>query len=167
MLGAGADLALAAAARRLSHAGYRVIDLGSTMTGSVESIASRHAALIATIDRDTRVAILSGGEADVAVPADAPPGGRNGAFLVELAHRIDHPGVAMLACDTDGIDGTSQAAGGSIDERFVARIAANPQAARSAIAAGRASALIECYGTPIVTGPTYTNVNDFRAILLN
>jgi glycerate 2-kinase len=166
--GATADRALDAAAQVAGKAGYRPVLLGSALGGSAKALAERHARLALNAARaGEAVALISGGEAEVAVPADAPPGGRNLAFLAELALALaGAPGIAALACDTDGIDGTSCFAGGLIDTAGMVAMAWRRDDVEAMLRRGSALTAIEYFGQPIETGPTCTNVNDFRCLLI-
>ena len=112
-------------------------------------------------------AILSGGETTVTVRG-AGRGGRNGEFLLALAIALDGtPGVHALAADTDGIDGPGTNAGAVIgpDLLDLARRAGLSPAER--LADNDAWTVFAATGSLVTTGPTLTNVNDFRAILID
>ena len=94
-------------------------------------------------------------------------GGRNSEFLLALAaHLGGAPGIAALACDTDGIDGTEDNAGAIVYPDTVARAAAQGLAINEALARNDSYGFFAAAGDLVVTGPTLTNVNDFRAILV-
>jgi hydroxypyruvate reductase len=110
--------------------------------------------------------ILSGGETTVTVRGSGR-GGRNTEYLLSLALALDgHPRVHALACDTDGIDGTEDNAGAAIGPDTLARAAAAGLDSAAMLAANDAYSLFERLGDLVVTGPTRTNVNDFRAVLV-
>ena len=94
-------------------------------------------------------------------------GGRNAEFLLALALALDgRPGVHGIACDTDGIDGSEDNAGALIGPGTLARAAAQGLDAKARLADNDAYGLFQALGDLVVTGPTLTNVNDFRAILV-
>lgn len=110
--------------------------------------------------------LLSGGETTVTVRG-AGRGGRNAEFLLSLAIGLHGtPGIAALAADTDGIDGSEDNAGAWFDDRFLAM--ANEQGVdlAGALAGNDAYGAFAAMDRLVMTGPTLTNVNDFRAILV-
>ena len=109
-------------------------------------------------------AILSGGETTVTVRGHGR-GGRNAEFL--LAFALDGPeGTYAIACDTDGIDGSEDNAGAVVTPDTMSRAAALGLDARARLADNDAYGFFAALGDLVVTGPTLTNVNDFRAILI-
>jgi hydroxypyruvate reductase len=110
--------------------------------------------------------ILSGGETTVTVTGRGR-GGRNTEFLLALAVALDHAeGIWALACDTDGIDGTEDNAGAIVYPDSLARATARGISALEALAANDGYGFFATLGDLVVTGPTLTNVNDFRAVLV-
>ena len=110
--------------------------------------------------------ILSGGETTVSVTG-AGRGGRNAEYLLALALALDGaPGVHAIACDTDGIDGSEDNAGAIIDPDSLARARAAGLDAGARLRDNDAYGFFEALGDLVVTGPTRTNVNDFRATLI-
>ena len=110
--------------------------------------------------------ILSGGETTVTVTGRGR-GGRNTEFLLALAVALDHAeGIWALACDTDGIDGTEDNAGAIVYPDSLARATARGISALDALAANDGYGFFAALGDLVVTGPTLTNVNDFRAVLV-
>jgi hydroxypyruvate reductase len=163
--------ALEAAASVAKRQGYEVLDLGDGLTGEAREVASAHAALA----RDAkaagrRIAIISGGELSVTVRHAQGRGGRNQEYALALALALDGlPGVAALAADTDGIDGGT---GQVTDPAGAIIVAATLTGARHLDAqkfldTNDATNFFEAAGGLIVRGPTQTNVNDFRAILVD
>jgi glycerate 2-kinase len=111
--------------------------------------------------------LLSGGETTVTVSGSGR-GGRNAEFLLALAVALDGaPGISGLACDTDGIDGTEDNAGAILYPDSIARAAARGIDARAALADNDGYGFFSALGDLVSTGPTRTNVNDFRAILVD
>jgi glycerate 2-kinase len=116
------------------------------------------------------VAILSGGELSVSVRNASGRGGRCQEYALALAIALDAlPGVTALAADTDGIDGgegrASDPAGVIIDAGTLGR--ARHGDAQKALDNNDSTTFFEAVGGLIVRGPTHTNVNDFRAILID
>lgn len=111
--------------------------------------------------------LLSGGETTVTVTGQAGRGGRNTETLLALAVGLGGaPGIWALAGDTDGIDGTEQAAGALIAPDTLARAEARHLDAKAMLAGHDSCTLFAALDDLVVTGPTLTNVNDFRAILV-
>ena len=156
-------LEAAAAAARLH--GYAPLVLSDRIEGEARDVANEHAAIVRKIAAEGRpTIILSGGETTVTVRGNGR-GGRNAEFLLALAIALDGmPGVHALACDTDGIDGTEDNAGAIIDPATLTRSALDGRALLDNNDAWR---FFDALGDLVVTGPTRTNVNDFRAILVN
>ena len=159
--------ALQAAAAMARAAGFDPILLGDDLEGEARAVAAGHAALalqLAAAGR--RVAILSGGETSVTVTGPGR-GGRNGEYLLALALALDgHAGIHALAADTDGIDGSEDNAGAVIAPDTLARAHALGLDPARMLAANDSYSLFAALGDLVVTGPTRTNVNDFRAILI-
>jgi len=110
--------------------------------------------------------ILSGGETTVTVTGGGR-GGRNTEFLLAFAVALDRAeGIWALACDTDGIDGTEDNAGAIVYPGSLARASARGISAQEALTANNGYGFFAALGDLVVTGPTLTNVNDFRAILV-
>jgi hydroxypyruvate reductase len=111
--------------------------------------------------------LLSGGETTVTVRGKGR-GGRNAEFLLALAVALDaHPAVHALAADTDGIDGTEDNAGVLLGPDTAARAAAKGLRPKDLLANNDGYGFFSALGDLLVTGPTLTNVNDFRAILVS
>jgi hydroxypyruvate reductase len=168
---ASAAVSLEAAAAAARAAGIDAAILSDAIEGEAREVGRVHAALareIATRDRPFRrpVVLLSGGETTVTVKGRGR-GGRNGELLLGLALAIDGlDGVTALAADTDGIDGGGDNAGGIVDGGTAGRIRAAGADPRALLAANDAWTGLSLAGDLFVTGPTGTNVNDFRAILV-
>jgi glycerate 2-kinase len=110
--------------------------------------------------------LLSGGETTVTVRGKGR-GGRNAEFLLALAVALEgHAGIAAIAGDTDGIDGTEDNAGAVLLPDSLARAAAQGVSAKALLANNDGYSFFEAIGDLVITGPTLTNVNDFRAILI-
>jgi hydroxypyruvate reductase len=162
---------LEAAADYVRDQGYEPIILGDTITGEAQDVGINQAQLAREyFDKATKsLALISGGECTVTIPTDLKGrGGRCSEYLLSLlAASSDLPNIAALAADTDGIDGSEKNAGAWFDG------AVRESAKSQGIKLGEYLAGHDCYGffaqldALVETGPTLTNVNDFRIILLN
>jgi glycerate 2-kinase len=111
--------------------------------------------------------LLSGGETTVTVRGDGR-GGRNVELLPGFALAARGlPGVHALACDTDGVDGSEEVAGALVGPDTLARARSLGVDPAAALASNGGHTLFEKLGDQVITGPTLTNVNDFRAVLVN
>jgi hydroxypyruvate reductase len=162
---------LAAAAERATGAGYAVVNLGDSVTGEAREVAVAHARLALEAHAAGRkAAILSGGELSVTVSNPRGRGGRCQEYALALAIALSgQPGISALAADTDGIDGgeglVTDPAGVTIDADTLNR--GRHADAKKMLDNNDATAFFEAAGGLIVRGPTHTNVNDFRAILID
>lgn len=162
---------LEAAARIAEAAGVTPVILGDSMEGESSEVAKVHAAIARQIGaRGQPVAapavILSGGETTVTVHGNGR-GGRNAEFLLALAVDLRGlPGVHAIACDTDGIDGVEDNAGAVMSPDSWDRAEAAGVDLRAHLADNDAYSAFAALGGLVMTGPTLTNVNDFRAILV-
>ena len=113
-------------------------------------------------------ALISGGECTVTLPAGSSGrGGRCSEFLLSLAVELEGvPGIYAFAADTDGIDGSEDNAGAWLAPDTVSRAAAAGVRARAALDTHDAYGFFAAAGSLVVTGPTRTNVNDYRVILV-
>ncbi|KPK08383.1 MAG: hydroxypyruvate reductase [Betaproteobacteria bacterium SG8_39] len=169
---ATAHRALEAAASVFHRAGIAPAILGDTVTGEAAEVAKVMAALVREI-RNYRapfsppVALISGGECTVSVGAAGGRGGRCAEFLLALAAELDGTGaVHAIAADTDGIDGSEDNAGAVLTPTSLTRARALGLDAARSLAAHDSYGFFAAIDDLVVTGPTYTNVNDFRAILV-
>ena len=161
--------ALTAAGKQATAAGYVVTDLGDQLQAEARHLGASHAALARRLSVDGKPrAIISGGETTVAVQNREGKGGRNLEYLLGLAIALDGaPGISALACDTDGIDGTEDAAGAVVVEDTLERARALGLDPAEYLRTNNAYVFFESLGDLVITGPTRTNVNDFRVILIN
>ena len=165
---------LQAAAEACRQAGLPAYILADDMEGESRDIAQAHAALARSVARHGTpfakpCVILSGGETTVSVAKGSPhgKGGRGTEFLLALALALDgEAGVWALAGDTDGIDGSEDNAGAWITPDTLGRARAAGLKPRAFLDGHDAYSLFAATGDLLVTGPTYTNVNDFRALLV-
>lgn len=161
--------ALAAAGRMAAEAGCAVTQLGDQLQAEARHLGASHAALARRLAADgQRRAIISGGETTVTVVNPHGRGGRNLEYLLGLAIALDgEPGISVLACDTDGIDGTENAAGAVVVPDTLERARRQGLDPHEHLRSNNAFLFFEALGDLVVTGPTLTNVNDFRAILID
>ncbi|MGK2226331.1 glycerate kinase type-2 family protein [Devosia sp.] len=168
---ASAALSLEAAAAQAREQGIEVAILSDSIEGEARDVAQVHAAIakeVATRNRpfSKPVVLLSGGETTVTLRGKGR-GGRNAEFLLALAIAIDgSEGVTALAADTDGIDGSEDNAGAFVDGTTATRLRHAGIDPLAALANNDAYSAFKAIGDLLVTGPTGTNVNDFRAILV-
>ena len=164
--------ALNAAAQAASKLGYGTELVGADLEGEARDIAAGHAQLArAFADAGRPVAILSGGEATVTIRGDGR-GGPNQEFALALALALDGAaGIHALAGDTDGTDGGSgeadDPAGAFVMPDTLARAEALGLDPRGALDNNDSTALFAALDDLLVTGPTYTNVNDLRVVLVD
>jgi hydroxypyruvate reductase len=153
---------LVAAARIAAERGWNVINLGDRIEGEAYKVAEAHA----RIDAEPRSLILSGGETTVTLKGRGR-GGRNTEYLLALALALGEAGGRFaLAADTDGIDGSERNAGAVITPDTLRRAHSLGLDAQSHLRNNDAYSFFEKLGDLLTTGPTRTNVNDFRAMLV-
>ncbi len=152
----------------LAEKGYEVLRLGDDLAGDARELAREHARLaIQRSKQDKRVALLSGGETTVVVHGTGGRGGRNLEYLASLAVELDgRDGVYALAADTDGIDGSSDAAGAFFGPDLPALAKAAGVDLRASLDKNDTHRFFESCDLLVKTGPTRTNVNDFRLIVV-
>jgi glycerate 2-kinase len=169
---ATAHRSLEAAAQAFRAAGVTPVILGDTVTGEAAEVAKVMAALVREIQTYRApfappVALISGGECTVTIAGDGGRGGRCSEFLLALAVELDELGaVHALAADTDGIDGSEDNAGARLTPTSLSRARALGLDARRNLAAHDSYGFFAALDDLLVTGPTYTNVNDYRVILV-
>jgi len=157
---------LEVAAARARAEGLRVEILGDAIEGEAREVARAHAELALARRGDAPLLLLSGGELTVTRRGDGV-GGRNAEYALALALVLDGaPGIHAIACDSDGIDGMAEVAGAVIGPDTLDRAAAQGLDLRAALDRNDAHSAFAALGDQVVTGPTLTNVNDFRAILI-
>ena len=163
---------LEAAAAVARAAGVDVHILGDEIEGESREVGKVHAALARQIARRGQpfkrpCVVLSGGETTVTVKAKGGRGGRATEFLLGCAIALrGEPGVYVLAGDTDGVDGVESNAGAFVTPDSLQRAASLGLKAETCLDRNDAVAFFEPLGDLLTTGPTFTNVNDFRALLI-
>ena len=163
---------LDAAIKLARDAGYETIDLGADLEGEAREVAAAHARMaLDARAKGRRVAILSGGELTVTVRGNGR-GGPNQEYALALADLLkDTPAISAIAGDTDGADGgagsASDPAGALIDATTFAKMKAERLDPRAYLDNNDATAFFAATGDLLQTGPTLTNVNDIRVILVD
>ena len=157
---------LEAAALEFAKVGVHPVILGDTVTGEASEVAKAMAALVREIRTygtpwKPPVALISGGECTVTITGKGGRGGRCAEFLLSLG--IETDGVWAIACDTDGIDGSEDNAGAILTPDSMKR----SRNAKAMLGKHDSYGFFKALGDLIVTGPTRTNVNDYRAILIS
>jgi glycerate 2-kinase len=169
---AAPQASLEAAAEVAAQAGYRPLILGDAIEGEAREVGK----VMAGIARQVAVhgqpapapcVLVSGGETTVTV-GGAGRGGRNVEFLLSLAVELDgRPRIFAIAGDTDGVDGAEDVAGAIVTPDSLERARRAGLNARASLAENDGHGFFGALGDQVVTGPTLTNVNDFRAVLIN
>jgi glycerate 2-kinase len=168
---ASAGVSLEAAATEARRQGIEAVILSDSIEGEAREVGSVHAAIAREVATRNRpfgkpVLILSGGETTVTLRAKGK-GGRNSEFLLAFAIAIGGlEGIHALAADTDGIDGSEDNAGAFADGSTVSRMRAAGVDSKAMLAGNNAWTAFNAVGDLFVPGPTGTNVNDLRAILV-
>jgi glycerate 2-kinase len=166
------QMALDAAASVARAAGYTPYILGDAIEGEARDVAKTMAGIALQVARRGQpvtppCVLLSGGEATVTLRGRGR-GGRNVEFLLSLAVALrGEPGIHALAGDTDGVDGQEEIAGAVLTPDTLARAWARGINPRERLDDNDGHGLFEALGDSVVTGPTLTNVNDFRAIVID
>jgi hydroxypyruvate reductase len=164
--------ALEAAAEVARDAGLTPYILGDAIEGEARDVAKTLAGISRQVARrgqpfQTPCVLLSGGETTVTVRGSGR-GGRNVEFLLSLAVAVNgEPGVHALAGDTDGVDGQEEIAGALLAPDTLSRAWALGMRPREHLDDNDGHGFFEALGDSVVTGPTLTNVNDFRAIVID
>lgn len=162
---------LAAAGELARSEGCEVVVLGDAVEGEAREVARLHAGIALAAARERRAGappllILSGGELTVTRRGDGV-GGPNAEYCLALALALDGAaGIHAIACDTDGVDGADEVAGAIVTPATLAQARNAGVSAAAALDANDAHGFFALVGGQVVTGPTLTNVNDFRAILV-
>ena len=168
---ASASLSLEAAARAAKAAGITPVILSDAIEGEARDVGQVHAAIAREVRQRNRpfsppVVILSGGETTVTIRNAGGRGGRNTEFLLAFARGIEGQNISALAADTDGIDGSEDNAGAFADGSTWSRIRQAGKDPAAILSAHDAWGAFDAIDDLFAPGPTGTNVNDFRAILI-
>ena len=172
---AAPSASLNAACEIAEKAGFEVRNLGDQIEGEAREIGARMAreALALKARRtpgDKPIALISGGETTVTLPTDklgVGTGGRNVDFLLGMAKVLEGAkGIYALACDTDGIDGGAEVAGALIEPDTLAKAKHHNISFEGAFQRFDGHGFFKAIDAQIITGPTHTNVNDFRTVLI-
>ena len=171
--------AIRAARDVATAAGYRAVTLAGDVEGEASEVGIVHAAVADECRREGGVAeppcvLLSGGETTVTLDPDHGVGGPNQEFATACGLAVKEPGVVVAAVDTDGIDGPTDAAGALVDattfgggnEPGDGETRAAERAARAALDGNDVATVLQDAGALLKTGPTGTNVNDLRVIVV-
>jgi glycerate 2-kinase len=164
--------ALEAAAQVAGNAGFQPLILGNAIEGEARDVGLVHAGIAKQVAAygqpiEPPCALISGGETTVTVRGTGR-GGRNAEFLLSLAVALDgQPGIAAIAADTDGIDGSEDNAGAILLPDTLDRAVRAGLDPKMHLTNNDAYPIFARLGDLVVTGPTRTNVNDFRAILID
>jgi glycerate 2-kinase len=165
------QMALEAAAAVASAAGFTPHILGDAIEGEARDVGTAFAGIAAHVaDRaqpfEAPCVLLSGGETTVTVRGKGR-GGRNVEFLLSLTVALDgHPRIHAIAGDTDGVDGQEEIAGAVMAPATLARAWSRGLKPKEMLADNDAHSFFSALDDAVITGPTLTNVNDFRAILI-
>lgn len=165
------QMALAAAAAVAEQAGVRACILGDSIEGEAREVGKAMAGIALQAHRHGQpiaapCVLLSGGETTVTVRGKGR-GGRNVEFLLSLAVALNGmPGIHALAADTDGVDGQEEIAGAYAAPDTLERARRLGLHARNSLDDNDGHGFFQALGDSLITGPTLTNVNDFRAILV-
>ena len=168
---AAPQASLEAAAAVAREAGVEPLILGDSIEGEAAEVGRVMAGIARQVSRRHQPApppcvLISGGETTVTIRGHGR-GGRNVEFLLALAIELNGlPDVYGLAADTDGVDGAEEVAGAIVAPDTLARAAALGVSAKARLADNDGHGFFEALGNQVITGPTLTNVNDFRAILI-
>ncbi|MFT4792166.1 MAG: glycerate-2-kinase [Paracoccaceae bacterium] len=165
------QMALEAAATAARAFAITPVILGDALEGEAREVAQVMAGIARQVQRHGQpvprpCVLLSGGETTVTVRGQGGRGGRNAEFLLALAVALGADGLHAIACDTDGIDGSEDNAGAIITPDTWARADAAGISLRDHLTRNDAYSAFQALGDLVMTGPTLTNVNDFRAIYI-
>ena len=166
------QMALEAAAAIAQQAGIPTAILGDSIEGEARDVGKVMAGIAFQVARHGQplaapCVLLSGGETTVTVRGNGR-GGRNVEFLLSLGVALEeHPGIHAIAGDTDGVDGQEEIAGAYLGPDSLGRAWVKGIKPRDSLANNDGHGFFQALGDSVVTGPTLTNVNDFRAILIS
>lgn len=163
---ASARGSLQAAAHYFERHGIQAIVLSDCVSGDAQTVARQHAALARALKADRPIALISGGETTVTLRPQHGRGGRNTEYLLALLLALgDMPAWAM-ACDTDGIDGSEDNAGAWVGPQTHQQALACKRNPQDDLDSQNSHGFFKAVESLVMTGPTRTNVNDYRVLLL-
>ena len=166
---ANANLAIDSARVLADKSDWKTKVLNYHQQGEAADVARQHAKLaLEALEQGEKVILLSGGELTVTLGNESGQGGPNQEYMLALAIALNGvKGICALSCDTDGVDGSKDIAGAFIDETTLARAKDKQLDPKEYLARHDSYHFFDGIDGLIVTGPTHTNVNDFRAIMIN
>lgn len=165
---ANAQHAIDSAISVAQHQGWETQVLGYDIQGEAKEVAKQHAAIALDLKaQGKRVMLFSGGELTVTVADVYGDGGPNQEYLMALAEALNgEAGIYALACDTDGVDGSKDVAGAYINSTTVTRAQSAGESLQAQLEGHNSHQFFKAIDDLIITGPTNTNVNDFRVIVI-
>lgn len=163
---ASAQGSLQAAAQYFERQGIQAILLSECVSGDAQSVARQHAAIARSLATDKPVALISGGETTVTLRPQHGRGGRNTEYLLSLLLALGNTPAWAIACDTDGIDGSEDNAGAWFSPQSQQHAQTLKLKPLDFLDRQNSHGFFQAIGTLVMTGPTRTNVNDYRALLL-
>ncbi|MHB1145556.1 MAG: glycerate kinase type-2 family protein [Thiobacillus sp.] len=163
---ASAHHSLQAACEFFERHGIPALLLSDSISGDARVAARQQAALVRALAKREPLALISGGETTVTLRPQHGRGGRNAEFLLTLALALADTPAWAIACDTDGIDGSEDNAGAVISPDTLARARAQGLDAAAYLADHDSYGFFSALGDLVISGPTRTNVNDYRALLV-
>ena len=165
---ANANRAIDAAIKLAQKTGWQTQVLNYEQQGEAKDIAKEHAEIALKLKQQgKKILLFSGGELTVTVKGKCGDGGPNQEYLLAMALALNGmQGISVLSCDTDGVDGSKDVAGGFIDEFTLDKAKENGLSPHEYLAAHDSYHFLKAIDSLIMTGPTRTNVNDFRVIMI-
>ncbi|MGK2953894.1 MAG: glycerate kinase type-2 family protein [Thiobacillus sp.] len=163
---ANARTSLLAAARYFEQHGIPALVISDSVSGDAQAVAKHHAALLPALARRQPIALISGGETTVTLRPQHGRGGRNTEYLLALALALKDTPVWAIACDTDGVDGSEDNAGAMIGPDTLLRADKLGLDAAEQLNMHDSHGFFDALGDLVISGPTRTNVNDYRALLV-
>jgi hydroxypyruvate reductase len=163
---ANAHGSLMAAVRFFEQHGIQALLVSDCVSGNAQAVARQHAALARSCCSQQPLALISGGETTVTLQPRHGRGGRNSEYLLALALALRDTPAWAIACDTDGIDGSEDNAGALMSPDTLTRARTRGLQAENLLAAHDSHGFFAALGDLVNTGPTRTNVNDYRVLLL-
>ena len=157
---------LNAARQVFERHGIQALVLSERISGNAQAVAQQHAALARACTSSQPLALITGGETTVTLSPQHGRGGRNTEYLLALSLAMQGTPAWAIACDTDGIDGSEDNAGAIMTPDTLTRAQAQGMNASEYLAAHDSYGFFSHLGDLVQTGPTRTNVNDYRAVLI-